>query len=246
MANILVIIEAASARPGDGDRVAAAAADAPAAAAARAEERRVGQASLQALGQARRLGSQLGATVYAVLPLPKELPSGEGDLLTLCGQRGSDKVILLADDPAVTSDQTPVRGDDRREVSALLHACRQIPPVLLFFADSPVNRTVAQSLAEALGALYLPGGGAEVAIPAVADVETIPEIRLSALGLQPGGPPPSVAAATVAAPRLVLRDEAGGEVQRTPEQRCVVLTVPEGRYSLASGAEAEMLVLPGG
>lgn len=238
MANILVIIEAAS--PADAGFAS--------------------PASLQALGQARRLGSQLGATVYAVLPLPKELPSGEGDLLTLCGHLGADKVILLADNPS--SEETPVRGDDRREVSALLHACRQLPPVLLLFGDSEQSRTVAAPLSEALGALYLPGGGAELAPMPVADAETqtLPEMHLGALrrallaGVANAADDHASAAVTpampdlsaVAHPRLLLRDGSGAETRRSPEQRCVVLTVPAGRYPLASGSEAEMLVLPGG
>ena len=52
-------------------------------------------ASLEALGQARRLGTAFGMSVYALCPLPSEPDSGEEDITARCGRHGADKVVML-------------------------------------------------------------------------------------------------------------------------------------------------------
>lgn len=225
-------------------------------------------ASLQALGQARRIGTALGATVYAVLPLPQELPSGEGDLLALCGQRGADKVVLLADEPQRqstapmqtapvppdasatspgSSADTPTLTSVPRAVRVLQSACQQLPPVLLLFGDSDASRALAGPLAQALVVPYLPGGSAEVGEVLPRPPREDPEVsgdddRSAVPELRPGDEA-TVQLRYDEGPRLrlVLRDSAGAEAQKA---RCVVVTLPEGRYAEARGAEAEMLVIP--
>ena len=87
MANILVYIELA------GDRPAA--------------------ASLETLGEARRIASFLGATLYAVLPCVSPPAWGEDDIIAVLSRHGADKVVLTAapeEIPPPLLDQLKVGG----------------------------------------------------------------------------------------------------------------------------------------
>ena len=172
-------------------------------------------ASLEALGQARRLGTAFGLSVYALVPLPSEPDSGDEDLTARCGRYGADKVVML------TGEGLQSEGEMRFACysGALLAACAQLPPRLFLLGDTPAARDIAPRLASRLGAAYLPRGAA----------------------LEIDG-------------QLVLCDETGEHVavegealddeSIPPPPPPVLMTVPPGRFQLASGAQdAEMLII---
>lgn len=173
-------------------------------------------ASLEALGQARRLGTTFGLSVYALVPLPSEPDSGDEDLTARCGRYGADKVVML------TGEGLQSEGEMRFAcyAGALLAACSQLPPRLLLLGDTPAARDIAPRLASRLGAAYLPRGAA----------------------LEVDG-------------QLVLCDETGSHVMVDSESGIsegmlppppppVLMTVPPGRFQLASGAQdAEMMII---
>lgn len=112
------------------------------------------QSSLEVLGQARRLATSLGATVYALLPLPDAPAYGEHDAMAACARHGADKVVLLTDE-ALTAESEMRFGTHGR---AVLSACEQLPPTLLMMAATPGARDLAPRVAARLGALYVPAG----------------------------------------------------------------------------------------
>lgn len=173
-------------------------------------------ASLEALGQARRLGTTFGLSVYALVPLPSEPDSGDEDLTARCGRYGADKVVML------TGEGLQSEGEMRFScyAGALLSACSQLPPRLLLLGDTPAARDIAPRLASRLGAAYLPRGAAlEVDGQLVLCDETGSHVMIESESVASEGMPPT-------APPPVL------------------MTVPPGRFQLASGAQdAEMLII---
>jgi hypothetical protein len=108
---------------------------------------------LEALGQARRLGTHLGATVYAVVPMPKSPKFAEDDLITNLSQHGADKVVLVTDEalePTAASMRWGTHG------VAIATASDLLPPSLLLFGATAGAREVAARAAARLGAAYLP------------------------------------------------------------------------------------------
>ena len=113
-------------------------------------------ASLEALGAARRLGSAVGLTVYALVPLPSEPARADEDITVRCGRFGADKVLML------TGDRLFAEGEMRYEpyADAVMAACSMVPPRLVFMSDTPGARDLAPRLASRLGAAFLPCGSA--------------------------------------------------------------------------------------
>lgn len=108
--------------------------------------------SLEALGQARRIGSGLGATVYALAPCARAPGYGEDDLIAVLSRHGADKV-LLATDGAYGG---PMRwGSHGPLVQA---TCAQLRPSLLLAAKTPGARDLAPRVAAAMGAALLADG----------------------------------------------------------------------------------------
>ena len=114
-------------------------------------------ACLEALGQARRVGTELGATVYAVLPLAQPPTYAEGDLLSLLAQRGADKIVLITDESIGTA--RTMRWNSHG--AALASACEQLPPTVLVFAATLGAREIAPRLAARMGAALVPDGWLE-------------------------------------------------------------------------------------
>ncbi len=110
--------------------------------------------SLEALGQARRVATSLGATLYALVPLPEAPTYGEDDIIALCARHGADKVVLLTDDRLGSEGEMRYGTHGR----AVLAACEQLPPTLLILGASAGARDLAPRVAARLGALYLPEG----------------------------------------------------------------------------------------
>lgn len=192
--------------------------------------------SLEALGQARRLGSALGLTVYALAPLqrgpdtllgdadaptnpasPADAPAVDEDITTTCGRYGADKVVLLTGDQLIAENEMRFQA----YAGALLSACTQLPPRILLIGDTPAGRDVAPRLAARLGAAYLPRGAAIIDEGQLALCDHRGRhLRIPAESVAAEGMPP-----------LTIP---------------VVVTVPPGRHELADGAQdAEMLLVAG-
>lgn len=116
-------------------------------------------ASLEVLGAARRLGSRLGATVYAVVCVPmrgdaRERARGDEALLDELGRHGADKVM-----------RSRVRDDDARRLGdAVLAACELVPPSVLLLVDGEPGQALLDRLALRLGATTRAGAEAEAAL----------------------------------------------------------------------------------
>lgn len=124
MANILVYIEL------EGDRPAA--------------------ASLETLGEGRRIASFLGATLYAVLPCIAPPDYGEDDIIAVLGRHGADKVVLTA---APELGGPPLHAPFG---SALAAVFDQFPPTLFLVGATAGGRDLAPRLAARLGAAFVP------------------------------------------------------------------------------------------
>jgi electron transfer flavoprotein alpha subunit len=125
MANVLVFIELSDAQPLPG--------------------------SLEVLGQARRVATRLGATVYAVVVMAHAPRYDEDDLIMQLARRGADKVVVATD------ETLPLGGDLRwgTHGAALATVCDLLSPSLLLFSDVPAVREVAARAAARMGAAYL-------------------------------------------------------------------------------------------
>ncbi len=172
--------------------------------------------SLEALGQARRLGSALGLSVYALVPLPTEPSRSDEDITVLCGRFGADKVLLL------TGDRLFQEQEMRYEpyADALMAACAMVPPRLLLMGDTPAGRDIAPRLASRLGGAYLPGGAA------------LAEAGKLQLCDERGR-------------YLDLSIELDVAEDQPPLTVPVVLTIPPGRHRMSWGLhDAELLIVP--
>jgi len=118
--------------------------------------------SLEVLGQARRVGSALGATVYAVAPCAHAPGSGGDDLIDALSRHGADKVLLAVS----PSHAGPMRWGSHG--AAVLVACATMQPLLLLLADTHAARDLAPRLAARLGAAYLGDASVEIAGEGVA------------------------------------------------------------------------------
>ncbi len=104
--------------------------------------------SIEALKTARHVSSALGATLYAVLPCDSPPLYGEDDLIAVLSRSGADKVILMTH---------PSLGAPARYFghgSALLDACKQFRPALLFVPETSAGRDIAPAIASSLGGVF--------------------------------------------------------------------------------------------
>jgi hypothetical protein len=113
-------------------------------------------ASLEVLGQARRVGTGLGATVYAVAPCARPPGYEPEDLVAVLSQHGADKVLLAVS----PSHAGPLRWGTHG--AAVLVACATMQPLLLLLADTRGGRDLGPRLAARLGAAYLGGAAIEM------------------------------------------------------------------------------------
>jgi electron transfer flavoprotein alpha subunit len=123
VANILVYVELAGGRP------------AP--------------ASLEALGEARRIASHLGATLYAIVPCATPPRYDTDDAIAVLSRRGADRVILTGGpDPELPALHV-THG------AALSAAVDRVPPAMLVLAATPGGRDLAPRAAARLGAAFM-------------------------------------------------------------------------------------------
>jgi electron transfer flavoprotein alpha subunit len=113
---------------------------------------------LEALGQARRLSTALGATLYAVVPLEHAPRYGEDDLIAVLARHGADKVVLVTDE-AVGATEGMRWGTHG---AAIGMASDLLPPSLLLFGATAGGREVAPRAAARMGAAYLTDAWLEV------------------------------------------------------------------------------------
>jgi electron transfer flavoprotein alpha subunit len=114
---------------------------------------------LETLGQARRIGTHLGATVYAVVPLPRAPKFAEDDLIAVLSKHGADKVVLVTDEGLESGAAAMRWGTHGVAISA---ASDLLPPSLLLFGATAGAREVAARAAARLGAAYLPDAWLEM------------------------------------------------------------------------------------
>ena len=107
--------------------------------------------SLEVLGQARRLSTELGATLYAVVALPRAPSWSDDDLVATLAAHGADKVVIA-------TDETLGGGEELRwgtHGAALAAVCDLLSPSLLLFGATPTAREVAARAAARIGAAFL-------------------------------------------------------------------------------------------
>ncbi|MCU1282928.1 MAG: electron transfer flavoprotein, alpha subunit [bacterium] len=107
--------------------------------------------SLEVLGQSRRLATELGATLYAVVALPRAPSWSDDDLVSTLAAHGADKVVIA-------TDETLGGGEELRwgtHGAALAAVCDLLSPSLLLFGATPTAREVAARAAARIGAAFL-------------------------------------------------------------------------------------------
>jgi len=106
--------------------------------------------SLHALNRARDVATDLGATLYALLPCGATPTYDDEDIIAILSRHGADKVILISHPQLAPPALFATHGE------ALVSACRQFPPRLVVFPASAEARDLAPRLAMALRAHYVP------------------------------------------------------------------------------------------
>jgi electron transfer flavoprotein alpha subunit len=104
--------------------------------------------SLLALRQGRALASELGATLYAVLPCAEPPIYGDNDIIAVLSRQGADKVILMTHGNLAGAPRFAAHGE------ALLTAAAQFPPTLFLLPDGSAALDLAPRMAARLGAVY--------------------------------------------------------------------------------------------
>ncbi len=138
VANILVYIELSGDRPSD--------------------------ASLEALGEARRIASFLGATLYAVVACASPPRYASDDAIAVLGRHGADKIVLCGGPDASTPPTYLTHG------SSLAAALERVPAALIVMAATPGGRDLAPRVAARLGGAFVPeptieyGGASELVL----------------------------------------------------------------------------------
>ena len=96
--------------------------------------------SLEVLGQARRLSTELGATLYAVVALPRAPSWSDDDLVATLAAHGADKVVIATDETLGGGGEELRWGTHG---AALAAVCDLLSPSLLLFGATPTAREVA-------------------------------------------------------------------------------------------------------
>ena len=108
--------------------------------------------SLEALGQARRLGSGLGATVYAAVALDRAPGYGQDDVLAKLAAGGADKVLLLVGESFGQPSSTVTW---ETHGPAVISAWEVSQPALMLVPATGCGREIAARAAARVGAAFL-------------------------------------------------------------------------------------------
>jgi electron transfer flavoprotein alpha subunit len=114
---------------------------------------------LEALGQARRLSTRLGATLYAVVPMARAPSYGEDDLIAQLARHGADKVVLVTDEALGGVSDSLRWGTHGPSISM---SSDLLPPSIMLFGATPGGREVAPRAAARMGAAFLADAWLEV------------------------------------------------------------------------------------
>jgi hypothetical protein len=108
--------------------------------------------SLETLGQARRLGTTLGATVFAAIAMEKAPGYDDDDLLATIAAGGADKILLIVGDAL---HDEPVAATWETHGAALAAAWDASQPALALFPSTSGGRELAVRVAARVGAAFL-------------------------------------------------------------------------------------------
>lgn len=114
----------------------------------RTEGVRATPASIEALGEARRIASTLGASVYAAAAV-QSAPESCDEIISQIGKAGADKIVLVHVDSLSDPALWATRGE------ALVTAAARIRPLLVVFSGESFGRDIAPRLAARIGGVYL-------------------------------------------------------------------------------------------
>lgn len=115
--------------------------------------------SLETLGQARRLGSSLGATVYAAVALDRAPGYGQDDVLAKLAAGGADKVLLLVGESFGQPSSTVTW---ETHGPAVVSAWEVSQPAIMLVPASGCGREIAARAAARVGAAFLHDAYVEV------------------------------------------------------------------------------------
>jgi electron transfer flavoprotein alpha subunit len=107
-------------------------------------------ASLEALGEGRRMASFLGATLYAILPCKTPPRYGNDDAIAILSRHGADKVILTGGPAPGVPPLYVTHGH------SLMAALERVPAAVVILAATAGGRDLAPRAAARLGAAYVP------------------------------------------------------------------------------------------
>lgn len=105
-------------------------------------------ASLEALGEGRRVASFLGATLYALVPGDDR--HGDPAAVEVLARHGADKVLVAG----TIDPHLPVLHATHGHIIAA--ALERVPSALVIFAATPAGRDLAPRAAARLGAAFVP------------------------------------------------------------------------------------------
>ncbi len=108
--------------------------------------------SLETLGQARRLGSALGATVFVAVALDRAPGYGDDDVLAKLAAGGADKVLLLVGEAFGTD---PLAATWESHGAAIATAWDLCQPALALLPSTGGGRELAVRAAARVGAAFL-------------------------------------------------------------------------------------------
>ncbi len=108
--------------------------------------------SLETLGQGRRLGSALGATVYVAVAMPQAPGYGNDDVLAKLATGGADKVLLLVGDAFA---RPAVETTWESHGTAMALAWDVCQPAIVLMPSTSAGRELAARTAARAGAAFL-------------------------------------------------------------------------------------------
>lgn len=119
------------------------------------EDNEASQRSLAALNKGRIIATELGATLYAVLPCAETPSYDDDDIIAVLSRHGADKVILISHPSLAPPAFFVTHGE------ALKAVCRLFPPKLLIFPASTASHDLAPRVAVSISARYAPNATIE-------------------------------------------------------------------------------------
>jgi electron transfer flavoprotein alpha subunit len=170
--------------------------------------------SLTALNYGRRIASQYGATLYAVLPCAKTPTYGSDDIISVVSRYGADKALLVQGDHLAGPPLACTHLD------AIVACARAIPPGLFIFPGTTAGHELGPAFSSRMGSSYQ----SDVSATEDAPLELSRRIFQGRVQMRQeiefrGRPSVVVLSATRAAPTIVGNDDAEVFVVQAPLPR---------------------------